>query len=380
MKKTQMVMCSIKNLMKSNDNNSMTTLLTHYLTLCKEQHIQEDEAQIEAIKKLDDLSHKLIESISSASFPFSLWVTKKAPRGLYLYGGVGRGKSMLMDLFFDHLKEVPKQRYHFHEFMLMIHTEVKNIMETKGKNTDHPLEKIAEKLASQAKVICFDEFHIKDITDAMLLSRLTGFLWKQGVVMVATSNFPPEELYKDGYQRNLILPFLKDISEKLEVYNLNGTQDYRQLFKAEKERYFLTSNPKSQQHLQAIFDHLRQGSPTTSKELLLKKRRWLIPKYAGGVAWFQFDEICGQALGASDYLELTRHVHTVLVSDIPTLADESLDRVKRLITLIDVLYDREINFAASGAKPLSELYTDEKENELFERTSSRLISMTNYSQ
>ena len=358
----------------------MTALLTHYLMLCKEQHIHEDEAQIEAIKKLDDLSHTLLEYVSSSSFPFSLWVTKKMPRGLYLYGGVGRGKSMLMDIFFDHLKDVPKQRYHFHEFMQMIHTEVKKIMDIKGNNTDHPLEQIAEKLAKQARVICFDEFHIKDITDAMLLSRLTSFLWDQGVVFVATSNFPPEELYKDGYQRNLIVPFFKEISEKLEVYNLNGTQDYRQLFKAEKERYFLTSDPKSNQHLQIIFDHLRQGLPMTSKELLLKKRQWIIPKYAGGVAWFQFDEICGQALGASDYLELTRHVHTVLISDIPELADESLDRVKRLITLIDVLYDREINFAASGAKPLRELYTDEKENELFERTSSRLISMTNYSQ
>jgi len=229
-------------------------------------------------------------------------------------------------------------------------------------------------------VICFDEFHIKDITDAMLLSRLMGFLWKQGIVIVATSNFPPQELYKDGYQRNLIVPFFKEMSEKLEVYNLNGIQDYRQLFKAEKERYFLTSDPKSAQRLQGIYDHLRQGAPTTSKTLIIKKRQWVIPKCAGGVAWFQFDEICGQALGASDYLELTRHIHTVLVSDIPILEDESLDRVKRLITLIDVLYDREINFAASGVKPLAELYTDKKENELFERTSSRLISMTNYSQ
>ncbi|HBN22367.1 MAG TPA: cell division protein ZapE [Holosporales bacterium] len=358
----------------------MTALLTHYLTLCKEQHIQKDEAQIGALKKLDNLSQNLLNYVTTPSFPFSLWVKKKPLRGLYIYGGVGRGKSMLMDLFFDHLKDVPKQRYHFHEFMLMIHTEVKTIMDTKGGNTDHPLEKIAEKLASQALVICFDEFHIKDITDAMLLSRLMGFLWKQGIVLVATSNFPPDELYKDGYQRNLILPFFKEISKKLETYNLNGTQDYRQLFKAEKERYFLTSNSKSTQHLQTIFDHLRQGSPITSKKLSLKKRHWVIPKYAGGVAWFQFDEICGQALGASDYLELTHHVHTVLVSGIPELADESLDRVKRLITLIDVLYDREINFAASGAKPLTELYTDEKENELFERTSSRLISMTNYSQ
>lgn len=358
----------------------MTALLKHYMTLCDAQHIHEDGAQIEALKKLDDLSQNLLDYVSPSSFPLSLWAQKKMPKGLYIYGGVGRGKSMLMDLFFDHLKGVPKQRYHFHEFMLMIHTEVKNIMDTKGKNTDHPLEQISEKLAKEAQVICFDEFHIKDITDAMLLSRLTGFLWKQGIVMVATSNFPPEELYKDGYQRNLIVPFFKEISKKLEVYNLNGMQDYRHLFKAEKERYFLSSDPKSTQHLQAIFDHLRQGSPIISKELLLKKRRWVIPKYAGGVAWFDFDEICGQALGASDYLDLTRHVHTVLISGIPELADESLDRVKRLITLIDVLYDREINFAASGSKPLTELYTDEKENELFERTSSRLISMTSYSQ
>ncbi len=354
----------------------MTALLTHYLTLCKEQHIHKDEAQIEALKKLDILSQGLLNSTLSPSFPFSLWTKKHLPRGLYIYGGVGRGKSMLMDLFYEHLKKVQKQRYHFHEFMLMIHTEVKHLTDTKGKNTEHPLESIAKKLASQTRVICFDEFHINDITDAMLLSRLMGFLWKKGIVLVATSNFPPDELYKDGYQRNLIIPFFKEISEKLEVYNLNGTQDYRRLFKAEKERYFLTSDPECNKRLQAIFDHLRQGSPVISKNLTLKKRNWLISKYAGGVAWFQFDEICGQALGASDYLELTRHVHTVLVSGIPELTEESLDRVKRLITLIDVLYDREINFAASGAKPLPKLYIGQKENDLFERTSSRLISMT----
>ncbi|NCP61636.1 MAG: cell division protein ZapE [Alphaproteobacteria bacterium] len=354
----------------------MTSLLTHYLSLCKEQHIQEDEAQIQALKKLDILSQDLLASIASPSFPFSLWTKKNLPRGLYIYGGVGRGKSMLMDLFYEHLKKVQKQRYHFHEFIMMIHTELKHIMDANGGNTEHPLKQIAEKIASQTRVICFDEFHIKDITDAMLLSRLMGFLWKKGIVLVATSNFSPDELYKDGYQRNLIVPFFKEISEKLDVYNLNGTQDYRRLFKAEKERYFLTSDPECNKRLQAIFDHLRQGSPIVSKNLTLKKRHWVISKYAGGVAWFQFDEICGQPLGASDYLELTRHVHTVLVSDIPKLAEESLDRVKRLITLIDVLYDRGINFAASGVNPLSELYTGEKEKQLFERTSSRLISMT----
>ena len=358
----------------------MTTLLDHYQTLCKETHIQEDEAQIEALKKLEILSRDLIAYTPQKSFPFSLWAKTVVPQGLYLYGAVGRGKSMLMDLFFEQLKKVRKQRYHFHEFMLMIHDEVKKIMDCKEKATGHPLEQIAAELATKARLICFDEFHIKDITDAMLLSRLMGFLWEKNVIMVMTSNLPPHELYKDGYQRNLIVPFLKEISQRLEVYNLNGTQDYRRLFKAEKKRYFLTSDPNSTQHLQTLFDHLSQNAPLTSKTLIVKRRPFTIPKIAGGVAWFQFDEICGQALGALDYLELTRHVHTVLISDIPALADESLDRVKRLITLIDVLYDRDINFAASGSSPLMELYKNGKEKELFERTCSRLISMTSSSQ
>tara|TARA_R110002095_G_scaffold23201_1_gene24670 strand:+ start:529 stop:1659 length:1131 start_codon:yes stop_codon:yes gene_type:complete len=354
----------------------MTTLLEHYLILCQETHIQQDEAQIEAVGKLEALSQELAHKNSKNVFPFYLWAKKKLPQGLYIYGAVGRGKSMLMDLFFEHLKGVPKKRYHFHEFMLMIHNEVKIIMDARERKSNHPLAQIAQKLASQAQVICFDEFHIKDITDAMLLSRLMGFLWAEGIIVIATSNLPPEGLYKKGYQRNLILPFLKEIAEKLEVYNLNGSQDYRQLFLAEKDRYFLTSDPKCAQHLQTIFDHLRQGAPILSKTLIIKKRPWIIPKVAGGVAWFQFDEICGQALGASDYLELTQHIHTILIADIPALTDESLDRVKRFITLIDVLYDREINFAATGTKPLLELYTGEKEKGLFERTSSRLISMT----
>ncbi len=350
----------------------MTSLINHYHTLCKNEHLKEDSAQLEAIKKLATLS----QALQKKTQKFFFWQKNSAPKGLYIYGAVGRGKSMLMDIFYDHLKGVSKQRYHFHEFILMIHEEMKLIRDKKEKHEDHPLAQIASKLAQQSRLICFDEFHIKDITDAMLLKRLMGFLWDEEVVIVATSNFLPEDLYKDGYQRNLVLPFLKTVTQKLELHNLNGDLDYRQLFMAEKERYFVGAHTKTTPSLQIIFDHLRQGAPIAPHTLTIKKRDWILPKFSRGVAWFDFDEICGQPLSASDYLELTKHIHTLLLSDIPELDDESLDRVKRFITLIDVLYDQDINFAASGTTALRGLYVGTKEQELFERTLSRLTEMT----
>ncbi len=350
----------------------MATLLNHYHSLCQAEHLQEDAAQILALQKLEKLSYALKKEPSW----FLFWQKEKPVKGLYIYGSVGRGKSMLMDLFYKHLEGVTKQRYHFHEFMLMIHHEVKQIMDRSEENGAHPMAQIASKLARESRLICFDEFHIKDITDAMLLKRLMDFLWQENVVIVATSNFPPEELYKDGYQRNLVLPFLKKMTQKLNLYNLGGVLDYRQLFLAEKERYFLTNDKDEKAPLDHIFNHLRQKAPIGKRTLIIKKREWVLPKVAGGIAWFSFDEICGQPLSANDYLELAQNVHTVLISHIPELDDESLDRVKRLITLIDILYDQRTNFAASGEKPLNALYTGTKEQELFERTTSRLIEMT----
>ena len=350
----------------------MTTLLDHYHFLCQNEHLKEDAAQREAIQKLENLTRCLQQRPSRLLF----WKRPLPIKGLYIYGDVGRGKSMLMDLFYKHLKGVTKRRYHFHEFMQMIHNEVKILMDTEGSSDTHPMATIASKLASQSRLICFDEFHIKDITDAMLLKRLMDFLWQEGVTIVATSNHLPEELYKDGYQRKLVLPFLKKLAKKLDLYSLSGLTDYRQLFMNEKERYFFTDDADSESNLALIFDHLRQGTPIKKHTLTIKKRDWVLPKTAGGVAWFTFDEICGQSLSANDYLELSTMSHTVLISHIPQLDDESLDRLKRFITLIDVLYDQGINFSASGSVEFIQLYIGTQEQELFERTISRLTEMT----
>lgn len=351
--------------------NPMENLEQIYDQQVADGHIEYDNAQVKALQKLQDLG----ESLGTLVPVWQFWRRRSMVRGLYLYGSVGRGKSMLMDLFFKHVQDVSKQRYHFHEFMQMIHGQVKAIMDEDRDGALHPMAMIAARLANKSRLICFDEFHIKDITDAMLLSRLMGFLWEEGVVIVATSNYRPTELYQGGYQRMLVAPFLERLEEVLDLYSLDGEVDYRQLFLAEKQRYFLTADQNARGQMTEIFDHLRQGHVVGELTLTIKKRDWKLPKVAGGVAWFTFDEICGQPLSAADYLALTHCVHTVLVSDIPVLDDESLDRVKRFITLIDVLYDRGTNFAASGAAALLEVYQGTKERTLFERTLSRLTEM-----
>ncbi len=364
------------------------TLLDHYHDLCQKNNLREDAEQQVAIKKLDLLKQRL----ESRKRWFSLWPEgllgqNKPLRGLYLFGGVGRGKTMLMDLFYDHVKIEKKARYHFHEFMQMIHHKVKALSSSKSRK--HPLETIAKDIYEDARLICFDEFHFKDITDAMLLKRLFHFLGKEGVIIVATSNFHPEHLYQNGYQRNLVLPFLKKLAQTLELCDLETHTDYRQagsdadysegeaiaakLTKA--MRHCVGDFVDCKQILWKQFQSATNYAPIEQLELLVNGRSWWLPCVSEGIMFASFNQLCGEPVGSQDYLALTKRIHSLYLWGVPELTDEDLDKVKRFITLIDILYDKKTDLHMASQKDIHQIYSQGKESDLFERTKSRLSDM-----
>ena len=378
------------------------TLLDVYHQYCHEHALHEDADQQVTVKKLDLLKQKLEKRKKWFSlWPSGLFLTKKPLRGLYIYGGVGRGKTMILDLFYENLQIDRKQRYHFHEFMQMVHRRVRDLSNQKsshnnvkqsrsaGKRHLHPMHEIAKQIAQESRVICFDEFHFKDITDAMLLKRLFHFLAKEGVVVVATSNCHPEDLYQNGYQRNLILPFLKKIANSLELCPLDGPKDYRLLQGSQektpdtKELHHFTGPLKEGKvWLWSRFQEKTNFQPVEQLEILVNGRPWWVPCVAADSAFFSFDQLCGDTVGSQDYLALAKRVNHIYLHSVPKLSDESLDRLKRFITAIDIFYDQNITFYLASQTSIDELYKAGKEVGLFERTKSRLnqmVSISNHS-
>jgi len=360
------------------------TLLTTYAELCRDQNLKQDSEQLHVVEKLAYLQEALEKKepwLSRGMVPRVLarFFDHKHLRGFYIYGGVGRGKSMLMELFYDHVRIQKKKRYHFHEFMQMMHNDLKEISQIPHNAKSplrHPLATLAKRLREKERLICFDEFHFKDITDAMLLKRLMHFLWKEGVIVVATSNYHPMDLYENGYQRNLIVPFLRQLNTTLEVCHLDGTHDYRQLQAADESNYIKAAFDAGQKCIEQRFHRDRKNRPITPKTLTIKGRQWILEKTAGSLVMGSFQDICGQNLGSVDYLEFAEHMDTLYLSSVPQLDDEILDQVKRFITLIDVLYDKEIKLIMAAEVSLETLYQGQKEAALFERTLSRLTEMT----
>lgn len=331
-----------------------------------------DPDQLDLVQALQHYTSELHRHLTSKGL-LHRFKRPKSLKGFYIYGDVGRGKSFIMDLFFDHLEGIPKRRFHFHGFMQSLHDALQQQrLDQDDRDHRHPMDVIAHQLAKEARVLCFDEFHFKDITDGMLLQQLFRALWREGVIIVATSNYPPEDLYQDGYQRSLILPFLTEMPQHFTLFSLGGKQDYRRQFLNRKRRYFVNDTNA----LKDLFGHLRGDTPAQPLTLVHKKRTWILPKVANGIAYASFQDLCGNPHNAEDYLELCKHIHTLLISDIPAMDDNILDRVKRFITLIDVIYDQPLNFAASGEIALQEIYQGSKEKALFQRTLSRLVELT----
>jgi cell division protein ZapE len=348
-----------------------TTVAELYQRECARLGYQRDPVQERVVALLDDLRLRLLTPKPKGLLTGLLSRNERKPqKGLYIWGGVGRGKTWLMDLFYQTLPFKDRQRSHFHRFMQWVHDELK-------KHQDHadPLELIAEKTARKTRIICFDEFFVSDIADAMLLGNLFRGLFERGVTLVATSNVPPDDLYKEGLQRARFLPAIKLLKEHTQIVHVDSKTDYRLRLLEQAATWFDTRDPKAPEALQQLFEHVAGTAGTPDSTLTLNHRRLHPRRQADDVIWFTFKELCDGPRGQADYIEIARCFHTVFLSDVPALGIETENQARRFITLVDEFYDRAVKLIVSADRPITELYRGAKLTFEFERTQSRLIEM-----
>lgn len=344
-------------------------LLERYRALVAEKALKPDAEQQAAARKLDALARAL------KSYKPGGWslFKKPAPRGLYIWGDVGRGKSMLMDLFFEAARVRAKTRVHFNAFMVQTHARI-HAERQKGESDD-PIPPVARAIADEAALLCFDEFQVTDVADAMILGRLFEQLFALGVVIVATSNTPPEKLYEGGLNRQLFLPFISLIKDRLEVLNLDGAVDYRMHRMAGMKVYLTPLGPAADRAMDEDWRKLTDEERGTPMELTVLGRKLPVPQAARGVARFSFDDLCKAALAAADYLAVAHAFRTVMIDRIPVMGPEMRNEARRFVLLIDTLYDEGVKLICSAAAPPDALYTDGDGAEAFRRTASRLAEM-----
>jgi cell division protein ZapE len=331
---------------------------------------QRDPAQEKAVAALDQLQARLLAEPADPWWRRLLGRPVPPVKGLYLWGGVGRGKTWLMDCFYDCLAGEDKLRLHFHRFMHEVHAALKQLPEEQD-----PLARVADRFRARARVLCFDEFFVSDITDAMLLGRLFQHLFARGLTLVATSNLPPDGLYKDGLQRERFLPAIRLLKQHTQVLNVDGGTDYRLRHMQGTELFYVPAGPGADAHLEAIFGRLVGHKPAETGALLINDRPIPTRRHADGVAWFGFDALCEGPRSQDDYIEVARGFHTVLLSDIPQLTRDTEDAARRFIALVDEFYDRRVKLAASAAVPLAALYAGKRLSFEFQRARSRLTEM-----
>lgn len=351
----------------------MISVLERYEARIAEGLIDADSVQAKAAARLDDLAHRLANKGKGG------WFSKPAPvHGLYMWGGVGRGKSMLMDLFFDCVKIHRKRRTHFHEFMLEVHERLR---EARKSESGDPIPPVVDSLADEARLLCFDEMVVNNMADAAIMSRLFTGLLEQRVTIVTTSNRVPDDLYKDGLNRQLFLPFIDLIKDRLDVMSLNGPMDYRRDRLGNAQLWHVPNGEDATRALSEAFFRLTDFPPedrvhVPTEELAVPGGRTLhVPKSLKGVAVFSFKRLCAEARGASDYLAIARHYHTVIIVGIPVMGPEKRNEASRFVTLIDALYEYKVKLLASADAVPDELYPSGDGAFEFERTVSRLTEM-----
>jgi cell division protein ZapE len=345
--------------------------LERYRAAVGSGHLTGDAGQARVAMALDGLASEVELRKSRRTF-FSWRSGPAAVRGLYIFGPVGRGKSMLMDLFFDTVPVEAKRRVHFHEFMAEVH---RGVQAWREKDADDPVGRIARDIAVETQLLCFDEFQVTDIADAMILSRLFKALFEDGVVIVATSNRAPDELYENGINRQLFLPAIELIEAHMSVMSLDGPIDYRLAKLGRARVYFTPVGKESDAALDEVWHDLTGVAHGAPSDLSILGRSLPIPEQAKGVARFTFDQLCGAPLGANDYLAIADAFHALVLKDIPALLPEQRNEAKRLLTLIDALYERSVKLICSAAAVPDAIYPTGDVAREFERAASRLIEM-----
>ena len=351
--------------------------LQRYLRDLEKEGFIEDAAQRMAVEKLQQLYEALIADEALRAKQASSWFGKfrnkkhEPVKGLYFWGGVGRGKTYLMDNFYESLPFDRKLRIHFHRFMQRVHSELKTLTDQ-----SNPLLVVADRLASETRIICFDEFFVSDIGDAMILAGLMEALFERGVSLVCTSNIVPDGLYKDGLQRARFLPAIALVNKHTEVVNVDGGTDYRLRTLQQAELYHHPLDEQAIRNLEKYFTQLAvEAGSSKGLELSVNGRTLKAERHADDIVWFDFKELCDGPRSQNDYIELAREFHAVILSNVPGMGSENDDQARRFINLIDEFYDRNVKLIVSAETAIHELYSGGRLNFEFERTESRLLEM-----
>ena len=334
--------------------------------------LRPDPGQARAVDAFEDLHRALVAPPPRRS---PLRYFRRPPegvRGLYLWGGVGRGKTLLMDDFFAGAEGVPKRRAHFYRFMSSVHEALKG---HRRRRVEDPLGVVAADWAADVRLLCLDEFHVRDIADAMILGRLLRGLFERGATLVTTSNVPPSRLYEGGLQRDRFLPAISELEDRLRVLELAGSEDHRLRALERADVYHSPLGAGAAASIEACFETLVPNGRAEDGPLMVLGRSIATIRRAEGIAWFGFDQLCDGPRGAADYIEIARCFHTVLLSDVPVIGPRDRDRARRFISLVDELYDRQVNLVVSAAAPPAGLYPRGPDAFEFRRTSSRLEEM-----
>ena len=345
--------------------------LTWYQAASQQTAFIRDAAQARAIEHLDRLWTELMMFKRKRNrFLGRSLRSPQLPKGLYFYGGVGRGKSFLMDAFYGCLPYRRKRRVHFHAFMAEIHQRLRGL-----KSEANPLKAVAAEIAKETRVLCFDEFHVSDIADAMILGRLLENLFNEGVVLVATSNYAPSELYPQGQNRSSFLPTIALIEEKLTILNVDGGEDYRHRTLTAAEVFYIPANDENERKLADLFTQVTAGQVERPSEIEIHGRMLRCKKRTDKAIWFDFRMLCFGPRSQADYLYLSEHYEMIFVSGIEKLSQAERAEARRLTWLIDVMYDYRVKFCATCDVPVGEIYVEGDFAQEFVRTASRLTEM-----
>ncbi len=349
------------------------TITTAYRDRGADPGMMHDAEQDGIVNALQDLQDRLLARPSlkqRIGRSLRLMEPARPVRGVYLWGGVGRGKTFLMDLFFETLAIEAKRRVHFHRLMSEVHGRLKIL-----GHTSDPLDVVAADLANDVRVLCFDEFFVSDIADAMILGRLLESLFRRGVAIVATSNVPPSDLYRNGLQRERFQPAIELLQEHTEIIELAGTTDYRLRLLQSAGTFLHPADAGATARIDHYFHEITSGHFETDIEIDVSGRRIRCRRRAAGIIWFDFEELCAGPRSQEDYIEIARWYPSVIVSDMPALTTDDDNAARRFISLVDEFYDRRVKLVLSAAAPIEELYAGRRLTFEFQRTTSRLVEM-----